>query len=232
MWKRPQKDIHRFILYHGQDNVETNNSKDWKNIISKSILDQDGGLILRSHRETCGIQHLRLHQLDGKSTTIGRRTKVEILGGPHPGLNSGDFFRFRDAFSLAGDLNSLAIDGRCRQAHLPHATFHMHSHCTEHTARMHVFLGSSLSSVPKIDHSSTRHVSSCASQKYTGHQPKFSLTCLSCVTDVLFSEPRPAVPTVKIHGGMALPRNSTHRQVIWAQKDRAQQDSGQSTKWK
>ena len=40
---------------------------------------QDGGPILRSHRETCGIQHLRLHQLNGNSTTIGSRTKVGIL---------------------------------------------------------------------------------------------------------------------------------------------------------
>ena len=45
---------------------------------------QTGGLILRSHRETFGIQHLRLHQLNGNSTTIGSRTKVGILGDPHP----------------------------------------------------------------------------------------------------------------------------------------------------
>ena len=42
---------------------------------------------------------------------------------------------------------------------------------------------------PKKGQSSTRHVSPCASQ-YTEHQHKFSLTYLSCVTVVLFSEPR------------------------------------------
>ena len=58
----------------------------------KSILEQDGGLILLSDKETCGIQHLRLHQLNGNSTTIGNRTKVGILGDPHPGLYSSDLF--------------------------------------------------------------------------------------------------------------------------------------------
>ena len=54
---------------------------------------QDGGPILRSHRETCrGIQHTRPRQLSGNSTTIGSRTKDGILGDPHPGLNSSDFF--------------------------------------------------------------------------------------------------------------------------------------------
>ena len=28
----------------------------------------------------------------GNSTTIGSRTKVGILGDPHPGLNSSEFF--------------------------------------------------------------------------------------------------------------------------------------------
>ena len=70
------------------------------NIIIKSILEQDGGLILRSHRETCGIQHLRLHQLNGNSTTIGSRTKVGFLGDPHPGLNNIDIFSSEMLFRL------------------------------------------------------------------------------------------------------------------------------------
>ena len=37
------KEIHRFILYNGQDNKETNTSKDLKNITILSILVQDGG---------------------------------------------------------------------------------------------------------------------------------------------------------------------------------------------
>ena len=59
-------------------------------MIIKWILEQNGGLRLRSHRETCGIQHLRPRQLSGNSTTIG--AKVGILGDSHPGLNSSEFF--------------------------------------------------------------------------------------------------------------------------------------------
>ena len=85
------------------------------------VFDPDGGLTLRSHRETCGIQHLRLRQLSGNSTTIG--AKVGILGDPHPGLKGSDFFSVQMLFSLARNLNSLAIDRVCKQIHLPHATF-------------------------------------------------------------------------------------------------------------
>ena len=75
--KRLQKEIHLFILNNDQGNEETNNSKDLNNMIIESILEQDGGLILRSHRETCrGIQHIHPRQLSGNSTTIGSETKV------------------------------------------------------------------------------------------------------------------------------------------------------------
>ena len=95
-------------------------------------------------------------------------------------------FLFRNAFSLAGNLNSLAIDWECRQIHLPHATFsHVQSLHRSHStddmcARIKMSCG------PKIGHSSTRHVSPCASQ-YTEHLHKSSLTNLSCVTVVLLS---------------------------------------------
>ena len=115
----------------------------------------------------------------------------------------------------------------CRTPH-----FHMYSHCTDHTAQMTCVHGSSLSCVPKIGHSTTRHVSPCASQ-YSEHQHKFSLTYLSCVTVVFFSEPRPFV-----HASIYPPWRSTagwyfygipllHR--LRAQEDRAQQDSSQPT---
>ena len=66
-----------------------------------------------------------------------------------------------------------------------------------HQYRRHVFLGSRGPRAQdelcaKNIHSFTRHVSLCASQR-TEHQHKFSLTYLSCVTVVLFSEPRPVV---------------------------------------
>ena len=97
---------------------------------------------------------------------------------------------------------------------------------------MHVHIGSSLSCVPKIGHSSTRHGSSFDA-RYTEHQHKFSLTYLSCITVVLFSEPR-----LVVHASTCPLWRSTagwylygipllHR--LWAQEDRAQQDSGQST---
>ena len=121
MWKKLRREIHRFILHKEQDE-EINNSTDLKNMIIKLILKQDGGLALRSHRETCGIQHLRLRQLSGNSTPIG--AKGGIVGDPHPGLNSSVFFEFRDAlfacqkFEFPGNRQ-----GECRQIHLPHASF-------------------------------------------------------------------------------------------------------------
>ena len=192
MWKRLQREIHPFIQYNDQDNQDTNNLKDLK-IIIKSMPKQDGGPVLRSHRETCrGIQHIRPRQLSGNSTTIGNRTKVGILGDPHPGLNSSDFFSSEMPFSLAGNWIPWQSTGgvdryTCRTPH-----FHMYSHSTNHTAQMTCVHGSSLSCVPKIGHSSTRHVSPCFSQ-YIKHQHKFSLIYISCVTVVLFSEPRPVV---------------------------------------
>ena len=134
----------------------------------------------------------------------------------------------RCCFSLARNLNSLAIVGECRQIHLPHATFsHAQAwYSTDNTCSL--AQGSSLS-FTRRGHSSTRHVSSCAS-RYTEHQHKFSPTNISCVTFVLFSEPRNEVhaSTYPLWGSTAgwyfhgIPL--LHR--LWAQKDRAQQYSG------
>ena len=120
MRKKLQKEINTpFILHNDQDSDGANTLKDLKNIIIKSMPRQDGGLILRSHGETCrGIQHIRPRQL----TMVGSRTQVGILGDHHPGLNSCDFFVQRCLFAC-WKMNSLAIDGWCRQTHLPHATF-------------------------------------------------------------------------------------------------------------
>ena len=98
--KETSEGKHPFILYNDQDNEETNNSKDLKNMIIKSILKQDGGLISPSHRETCGIQHLRPRQLSGNSTTSGSRTEVGILGDSLPGVNSCVFFCSEMLFRL------------------------------------------------------------------------------------------------------------------------------------
>ena len=70
---------------------------------------------------------------------------------------------------------------------------------------------------PKTGHSSTRHVSFCASQ-HTEHQHKFSPNYISCVTFVHLSDSRLVVhasilPTVKNHGRMQLLRNTNLSQV-------------------
>ena len=159
--------------------------------VTGKLVAESNTFVLVNSVETCGIQHLRLHQINGKSTTIGSRTKVGILGDPHPELNSSDFLVQR-CFFACQKANSLAIDGgvkrhTCRTQH-----FHKYSHCTDHTAQMTCVLGSRLSCASKIGHPSTRHVSPCASQ-HTEHQHKFSLTYLSCITVVLSSDPTPVV---------------------------------------
>ena len=76
----------------------------------KSMPKQDGEPILRSHGETCrGIQHIRPRQISGSNTMIGSRTKVGILGDPHPGLNSSDFFFVQRLFACR-NVKSLAVD--------------------------------------------------------------------------------------------------------------------------
>ena len=151
-------------------------------MIIKLILKQDGGLTLRSHRETCGIQHLRPRQLSGNSTTVG--ATVGILGDPHPGLICCVFFVQRCFFDCR-KVNSLAIDGGCRQRRLPHATF-SHVQSLHSTHDMCAWLKFELR--PQNIHSSTRHVSPCASQHTEDHH-KFSLTYISCVTVVLSPKP-------------------------------------------
>ena len=97
-------------------------------------------------------------------------------------------------------LNSLAIDRGCGQIHLLHVSF-SHVQSLHSTDDLCAWLKFELR--PQNIHSSTRHVSPCASQ-YTEHQHKFSLTYLSCET-------RPVVDTsnVKIHGKVVLQQKST-----------------------
>ena len=115
--------------------------------------------------ETCNIQHIRLHQIIGNSTTIGSRTKVGILGDPHPELNSSDFFVQR-CFFACQKANSLAIDGGVKRhtCHTQH--FHKYSHCTDHTAQTTCVLGSRLSCAPK--NRSSIHAS-CFTLRLTAH---------------------------------------------------------------
>ena len=104
----------------------------------------------------------------------------------------------------------------CRHIHLPHATFSQSLHS--------MFLGSSRPRAQddfcaKNIHSSTRHVSPCASQ-HTEHQHKFSLShppLLCCCRPLLRTQtccPRIHLSAVKIQGRMVLLRNSTPPQVM------------------
>ena len=116
----------------------------------------------------------------------GSRPKVGILGDPHPGLNSSDFLVQRCLFFF--DCRKSEFPGnrrRCRQIHLPYATFHSHStsHSTDDmcTLAQGIFVCENISL-------STRHGSSFAARD-TEH----FLFHLSCVVVVFFSEPRPVV---------------------------------------
>ena len=93
-------------------------------------------------------------------------------------------------------MNSLAIDGRCRQIHLPHATFsHVQSLHRSRSANARVHWLKFELCLPKIGHSSTRHVSPCASQ-HTEHQHKFSL---SPTSPVLLSSSSPNPDLLSAH---------------------------------
>ena len=103
----------------------------------------------------------------------------------------------------------------CRTPH-----FHMHGLIAQY--RRHVFLGSRCLRAQdelcaKNIHSSKRHVPSCASQ-YTEHQHKsLSPTSLCYCRPLVRTQtccPRIHLSTVKIHGRMVLPRNSTPPQVM------------------
>ena len=86
----------------------------------------------------------------------------------------------------------------CGQIRLPHATFLHAQSLQQH--RRHARLAQGLQSLRRIvcrKHSLIHdHVSPCASQ-YTEHQHKFSLTYLSCVTVLFFSEPRLVVHALR-----------------------------------
>ena len=88
------------------------------------VFEQYGGLTLRSHKEN--LRH---------PTSSSSSTQWEQHNDWNNSWNSTvvNFFSILMLFSLAGNLNSLPIDGgvhryTCRTLH-----FYMHSHCTERT---------------------------------------------------------------------------------------------------
>ena len=165
-------------------------------MIIRSTLNKDAVPILRSHRETRGIQHNRPRSrpLSGNWTTIATRKKIGILGDSIPDWISVIFFLvIWDVSSLVGKWISLQSTGgvdryTCRTSHFQlvqslHRSFSIGNTC----AWLKDLERSSVSCVPKLGHSSTCHVSFCVSQ-YAEQQYKFSLTFLSYVT-VFLSEP-------------------------------------------
>ena len=239
MWKRLQKEIHLIhILYSGsrqRRNPQFEGLEEY--VIIKSILEQDGGLILRSHRETCGIRHLRLHQINGNCVTIGSRTKVGILGDPHPGLNSSDFLVQRCSFACQKVWIPWQSTEVCRQIHLPHATFsHAQSlHSTDDMSSLaQGAWGLSRRIVCQNTFAHPRVMFPLAPHSTLNTSTSSLSPSLSCATVVLFSKPRPVV-----HAAIYPLWRSTAGWYLywipllyslWAQEDRAQEDSGQSHK--
>ena len=102
---------------------------------------------------------------------------------------------------------------KCRQIHLPHATFsHVQSLHRSHSmnARVHW--------LKMIGHSSTRHVSPFGARDTEHHQHKFShlLPLCYCLPLLRFQTccSRIHLSTVKIHGGVALLRNTILPRVM------------------
>ena len=86
-----------------------NNSKDLENFIIKSMPKQDGGPILRSHRGN----------LSRNPTHSSSSTQWE----QHDDWKPNKSWNSWRSSSASRKVNHLAIDGVCRQIHLPHATF-------------------------------------------------------------------------------------------------------------
>ena len=151
--------------------------------------------------------------------------------------------QFRDNFFFCRLSESEFPGNRrgCGQVHLPRATFtrvqSLHrTHSTDDMCTMAQRAGRLKGFLcTKIGHSSTRHVCFFAARD-TEHFLTFSFFYLSCVVVVFFSEPRPVVHVSNyplrrsIAGWHLYGIHLLHR--FWAQRDRVQQDSGQTTKSK
>ena len=80
--------IQPFILYNDQDSEETNNSKDLNpcpNRMEDLSFEVTGKPAVESNTFV-------LVNSVGTSRRLEVEQKLEFLGDPHPGLNSGDFF--------------------------------------------------------------------------------------------------------------------------------------------
>ena len=142
-------------------------------------------------------------------------------------------------FFACQQLNSLAIDGDCRQIDLPHATFsHAQSlHRTDDMCSLAQAQEAQGSIRVACQNRSFIHAS-CFFLRLTVHwtpaQVLSHLPLLCFCRPLLRSQtccPRIHLSTVKIHCWMVLLRNSTS-QVKKAQEDRAQENSGQTTNQK
>ena len=137
---------------------------------------RSGTLVDGSHHPGHGI--LYPHLLPGKNGTQTRRVSVLIANHQPIGVT-----QTKRASALIVDRYT------CRTPHL-----HMHSHCTVQTTSVPWLKGLSklkTSCVPKTF--THPRVMFHLEPQYTEHQHKFSLTYLSCVTVVYFSDRRPVV---------------------------------------
>ena len=218
MWQRLQKGIHRFILYNGHEqfeglgecNYQVDPQTGWKSYPSKSQRNLRHPTSSSSSTQWDKARRLEIEQ------------KLEFLAILIlEWMNSSDFFWVQRSFFACRKFEFLTIDGcvdryTCRTPH-----FHMYSRCHSTDDMCSLAQGAwglKTNCVPKNIHSSTHHVSPCASQ-HTGHQHKFSLTYLSCVTRRPLLRTQTCCPhihlsTVKILGKMVLLQNSTPPQFL------------------
>ena len=205
-----------------------------ENTIIKSMPKQDGEPILRSHGETCrGIQHIRPREISRSNTMIGSRTNSWNSWRSSSWTEQWWFLSSEMPFFFAcRKVNSLAIYGRCRQIHLPHATF-------SHVQLLHRLHSTddmcSMSGSRRVVRRKTLlHPRVMSHSLLHATLNKFSLTCLSCVVVVFFSESRPVVhvSTAKIHGSMALLRKTLlHRRPGWYWRDWCQKICPAANHW-
>ena len=171
-------------------NEETNNSKDLKKIIIRSILAQDGGLILVTGKLAKSNIFVFITSM-GTAPRLEIEQKLEFLAIFILDWTEVIFFRSEMLFFFCAcrNFNSLAIDGGCGQIHLLHAMFgrvQLFTHCLHsftHTRYMRGSRGPRLKFDLRPQNRSFIHAS-CFTLRLTVHKNQhktfLSLTSLLC----------------------------------------------------
>ena len=120
-----EMETNQSLLHNKSGNGLINNLKASKSATTDLNLVQDGNSILLPRRRI----HLRLHT--GNKAATGSQIEDGIRGKHHLRLNSNIFFFVQRCHYACWKFNFLAIDGECRQTHLPRTHSLMHSCCTD-----------------------------------------------------------------------------------------------------